>query len=216
MINALLYCSLFSIALISQESLAKESHFPPLLRAVEKKYKESKTFFAKFIQVNDQPILKKRTTSTGYLLFKQPGKIRWETQAPDPNLLVSDGKKYWFYTPPFDKDEQGQVIEKKASQVQSQLANALLSGSFSKVKSMKIKKKAKNKFQLTPEPGTAGDLEKAEIEVDLKKQWIKKVTLEHKSGNRSEITLTDIELGKKLEDSLFTFTPPPGTEKVTE
>lgn len=79
---------------------------------------------------------------------------------------------------------------------------------------MKIKPESAAKFILTPKPGSAGTVVQAEIEINPEKLLIEKVTLEHKGGNRSEITLTQIELGKPLGDDAFNFVPPPDTDFV--
>ena len=147
-------------------------------------------------------------------MVKRPDKLRWETLHPDMSLLVSDGHTFWFYTPPFDEGEHGQVIEKKSNEINSKLANALLSGRFSVAHDMKFRQESPSKFLLTPKPGTAGTVKRAEIEIDPELKLIQKVTLEHQGGNRSEITLSKIELGKKMGDDAFIFTAPPNTDKV--
>jgi outer membrane lipoprotein carrier protein len=195
---------------------AAKSHLPMLLQDVETLYTHAATLKAEFTQVNEVAALRAKKTTSGVILVKRPDKLRWETLKPDMNLLVSDGRKFWFYTPPFDKGENGQVIERKSSEIHSKLANALLSGRFSVVRDMKIKQESALRFSLTPRRGTAGTVVKAGIEVDPLKKLIQKVTLEHKGGNRSEITLSKIELGKPMGDELFEFTPPPGTDKVTQ
>ncbi|OFZ55404.1 MAG: outer membrane lipoprotein carrier protein LolA [Bdellovibrionales bacterium RIFOXYC1_FULL_54_43] len=189
---------------------------PRLLQEVEAKYARATTLEADFSQINVLSALKRTKTSSGHIQFKRPNKIRWETLKPDPNLLVSDGKKFWFYTPPFDEGEQGQVIEKKTSEVQTKFAHALLSGSFSIARNMKVKQEKPSRFALIPKKGTAGTVIRAEIEVDPGEKLIKKVTLLHRDGNRSEISLSAIKLGEPLEDRLFSFVPPPNTDIVKE
>jgi len=204
-------------ALGEKKTAAKPSiPLPPLLQEIENTYAKAATLTAKFTQVNLVASLNQKKTSSGVLLVKRPNKVRWETLKPDQNLLVSDGRKFWFYTPPFDEEERGQVIERKSSEVQSRLANALLSGSFSIAKDMKIKKQGENRFVLTPKPGTAATVIRAEIQVNPEKKQIDQVILEHKGGNRSEISLTNIELGEEMGDEMFSFTAPPNTDRVTE
>jgi outer membrane lipoprotein carrier protein len=171
---------------------------------------------AEFTQVNDVAALKTKKTSSGVILVKRPNKLRWETHRPDMSILVSDGIHFWFYTPPFDEGEHGQVIERRSSEVQSRLANALLSGSFSIAREMKIKQESPSKFSLTPRTGTAGTVKRAEIEIDPALKIIQKVILEHRGGNRSEITLSKIILGKPIGDEIFVFIPPPNTDRVKE
>ncbi len=176
---------------------------------------------AKFTQVNEMAALKRTKTSSGVILFKLPGKVRWETLKPDQNLLVSDGRTFWFYTPPpaFDETEHGQLIETKSQQFQSRLLNALLSGAFSMAQgtnAMGIREKTPTDFILTPKKGSAGTVAQAGIHIDPEKKLITEVTLNHVGGNSSVITLTDIELGKPIDDGLFVFVAPPGTERVKQ
>jgi outer membrane lipoprotein carrier protein len=189
---------------------------PPILVEMEEKYTKAATLQADFTQVNEVAALKSKKTSTGVLMVKRPNKLRWETLKPDMNLLISDGSHFWFYTPPFDEGEHGQLIERKSSQAQSRLANALLSGSFSVAKDMKIKQESPSHFLLTPKRGSAGSVIRAEIIIDPQEKLIHKVILEHQGGNRSEITLNKIELGKNLGDEPFIFKAPPNTDTVSQ
>lgn len=198
-----------------ESAIKNRGNLPKLLSEVEKKYTESPTLVAEFSQVNESAALKQKKTSSGLIMVKRPDKVRWETLRPDPNLLVSDGKRLWYYTPPFDEGERGQVIERKSSEIHTQLTHALLSGSFSAARDMKITRKSPSHFILTPKPGTAGTVSRAEIHVDPKQKLIRKVILVHLGGNRSEITLSNIELGRELKDDLFYFIPPPDTDRVS-
>jgi outer membrane lipoprotein carrier protein len=204
-----------SLGLLSLAAQAKEIPLPKLLQEVEARYAKVPTVQADFAQIDYISALDREKKSSGVFLAKKPDKVRWETTAPDVNLLVSDGHKFWFYTPPFDETEHGQVIEKRAAQIRSKLAQALLSGRFSAMKGS-VKTEAPNKFLLVPTRGSAGDVDKAEVEVDPKEKLITQVTLFHSDGNRSQIALTKIELGTKIADQLFYFIPPPGTIQVKE
>jgi len=207
-----------SIFVLSQNSNAEKNTYklPELLKRVEAKYKESKTLTAKFNQLNQSSTLGVTKENKGDLWVKRPNLLRWQTYEPDANLLVSNGKKFWFYTPPFDEEEPGQVIIKKSSEAHSKLANALMSGSFSLVKDVKLKAKGENHFIIIPKKGTAGDLTQAEVFIEKGTLYIYKIILKHKGGNRSTILLSSIQLGKVIKDSLFNFDPPSGTEVFEE
>jgi outer membrane lipoprotein carrier protein len=189
---------------------------PQLLQEVEDKYTKLSTISAEFTQTNDDATTSKKKKSSGKIFVKRPSKIRWETLQPYNSLLVSDGRTYWYYTPPFDEGERGQVVEKKSSQIQSRLANALLAGSFSIARDMAIKQKSSSTFVLIPKPGSAGTVTQAVIEIDPDKKLIQKVILDHKGGNHSEISLSKIELGHPLEDDFFVFHAPANTDKVED
>jgi outer membrane lipoprotein carrier protein len=191
-------------------------NLPKLLQEVEKKYKAAGTLSAKFEQTNLVKAFNREQKSSGVIWVKPPGQFRWQTYQPDPNLLVSDGKRFWFYTPPFDEGERGQVIIRESTEVQPQLATTLLSGSFSMADELTVEEKEDSRFNLIPKPGTAGDIARAEIQVDPKKKIIKEVFLEHHSGNTSRIVLNEIQLGVKAEDQLFRFQAPKNTDVIRE
>jgi len=204
----------FSILSPLAQASVMQAPLPKLLQEVEAKYAAAATMSAEFAQTNESAALKQTKKSSGRIYAKRPGKVRWETLKPEANLLVSDGVRFWYYTPPFDETEHGQLIEKKSSQVQSKLANALLSGSFSIARDMKIRAEGGSSFTLVPKPGTAGTVASARIQVNPTEKLIEKVILQHKDGNRSEIELKKIELGRQLGEELFHFSPPPNTDRV--
>lgn len=192
------------------------AEIPKALLKIEANYTKAKTLEAEFDQTNFSALTGVKKQSSGHVSLKYPNKFRWETIKPDKNLLVSDGRLFWFYTPPFEKGERGQVIQKRTSEVQSQLASALLSGAFSKIKNLKVQKISEQKYRLTPLKGSAGTVKTAEITIDTKKNLIESVKLDHTGGNTAEIKLQKITPKTKLDDALFSFITPPDTDIIKE
>ena len=67
--------------------------------AVQKKYEAVKDFSSEFSHTYRGVALKKQITEHGTLLIKKPGKMRWTYAAPDNNVFVSDGTKFYSYIP---------------------------------------------------------------------------------------------------------------------
>jgi outer membrane lipoprotein carrier protein len=189
---------------------------PPLLEKVQSEYQKAAGLEAKFEQFTDVKATKQKKKAEGKIWIKRPNKLRWETINPDPNILVSDGKTFWFYTPPFEQGERGQVIIKKTAQVQTQFLNALLSGTFDFGKQTTIDTESKNVFLLKPKAGTAGDVLTAEITISETTNKIERVLLTHVSGNTTEIKLQEVKLTSSLDDKMFHFVPDRNTDKITE
>ena len=208
--------SLALVPVTTSWAAPKTAEIPAILLEIEKKYQAAATLSAEFNQINEQAALGTTKKSAGVIFIKHPDKMRWETRTPDANTLVSNGKTVWFYTPPFDEEDRGQVIEKSAKSIRSKLMDALLAGKFSATRGLQIREKTPQSFVLIPKKGTAGTVKRAEIEVSLERKWIQKVIIEHRDGNRSEIALSNIELGKPLEDSQFNFVAPANTDRVRE
>ncbi len=206
----------FSASEKSSSPKHKKANVPAELLAVEKNYLKSKTLEADFTQRDEVKLTGAKKESSGVLMIRHPDQFRWETLKPDKNLLISDGKKFWFYTPPFEAGERGQVIERKTTEVQSELANSLLAGSFSKVHGVEIFKISPTRFRLIPAVGVAGTVTSAELEIDPVKNVIRKLQLEHAGGNRTEITLADVKLSGKMSGAFFRFVTPPGTDVIRE
>ena len=204
-------CSVL-LLLLNDFALAVE-RVPALLQEVEKKYTQSQTLSATFVQMSDSAALAKKKQSSGKLFFKRPSRVRWETVQPDVSLFVSNGQKSWFYTPPFVEGENGQVLEGKSIS-HSQLADALLAGSFSVLKEMQIQQQSPTVFILKPDLKKSGGILQAKVEIDLTTKVICKVMLDHLGGNHTEITLSKIELGGVLGDTLFHFKVPPHTDHL--
>jgi outer membrane lipoprotein carrier protein len=190
---------------------------PALLEKVQAEYKKTSGLEAQFDQITEIKSTKQKKIAAGRIWIKQPNKLRWETLNPDPNILVSDGKTFWFYTPPFEKGDRGQVIIKRTAQVQTQFLNALLSGSFDFGKTKtEVETIKENEFLLKPKAGTAGDVLSAKLIIGLTSKKIEEVIIEHTSGNKTQIKLKEIHLTSGLEDKLFHFVPDRKTDKLVE
>ena len=189
---------------------------PDLLKNVEQKYSREPTVIANFVQIDEIKAFNKKKESSGFIRLKRPDKFRWEIRHPEKTFTVSDGKKFWFYTPPASKGDHGQLVVTAAHKTYSQLARALLTGAFSSMPFLKIEVRKDGSFFLVPKKGTAGDVESVTVTIDSKTLFVEKVALNHRGGNKSEITLSHIQLGKELADSWFEFTAPPDTDVINE
>jgi outer membrane lipoprotein carrier protein len=191
---------------------------PRLLAEVEASYAKSGSISAEFTQEDLSATFGEKRISQGTLAWKSPDSLRWETKAPEANLLVSNGKTVWVYTPPFDESENGQVIIRKASKVKSRLLDALLAGRFSRAlqQGLTIQALPKRSFALLPGKGVTGTLKQAVVTIGDDQPVIAKVAIEYKDGNKSTIQLSSIKMGEKLAKSLFEFKIPPRTDIVKE
>src|SRR4051812_10006063 len=89
-IFAALTVGVLSVGVASSPCYAKSQKLPKLLQEVEKKYSQSSTLVADFSQSNFNKTTSQTTDSQGKLYVKKPSRVRWETKAPDPNLLIGN------------------------------------------------------------------------------------------------------------------------------
>ena len=156
------------------------AQLPKRLLEVEKSYAKAGSLSADFLQEDTSTIFSDKKSSRGNLSWKAPDFLRWETKSPQPNLLVSNGKKVWLYTPPFDETENGQVIIRKASEVKSRLLDALLAGRFSvaQKKGLKISSLSSDQFVLRPQKDSRDNIKRVLVTLDENRPVISKVSIE--------------------------------------
>jgi outer membrane lipoprotein carrier protein len=197
----------------SKPHTTKNSKKDDLLERTQAKYRTVKTLTAEFTQLQTTLASDAPKVSSGRIFIKRPDKFRWQTTDPDPSILVGNGKKVWYYTPPFREGEKGQVLTKRAIDVQSKLAIDLLAGTADTKKDFKVNVLEDGRFQLSPiKP--AGDIDGIELFIERSTNLVYKLVLFTKSGNKTELTLKDVTLGLELKDELFNFTPPANTEEI--
>ena len=67
-------------------------------RALEARYHDAKTLEAIFLERYSDSHQGLQAES-GKVYFSRPGRMRWEYEAPEQKLFISDGKTVWFYVP---------------------------------------------------------------------------------------------------------------------
>jgi outer membrane lipoprotein carrier protein len=67
-------------------------------RALEARYHDAKTLEAVFLERYSDSRQGMQAES-GRVYFSRPGRMRWEYEAPEQKLFISDGKNVWFYVP---------------------------------------------------------------------------------------------------------------------
>jgi len=69
-----------------------------LVRKIESRYKSAQTLGATFLERYSEG---RRTAEveSGRVFFSRPGRMRWEYEAPEKKLFLSDGRFVWFYVP---------------------------------------------------------------------------------------------------------------------
>lgn len=92
---------LFILLLISLQAVAKD--FVP------------DSFRVRFTQSFKSTLSGKEKKSEGTLEYLYPGQFKFEVTSPESSTFISDGKTSWYYTPPFDKNEEGEVIVRPGS-----------------------------------------------------------------------------------------------------
>lgn len=70
-----------------------------IVRKLQERYDETRTFRASVRQEMKVKSLDVSDVSEGTVVFKKPGKMRWDFQTPRAQQIVSDGTTLWIYQP---------------------------------------------------------------------------------------------------------------------
>ena len=140
----------------------------------------------------------------GTVEIARPSLFRWSTTSPDENLLVSDGKTLWYYSPFIE-----QVSIYWQEQATEQTPFVLLTRNrASDWDNYKISQKG-DQFTLVP---TAVDSTQGQFQINIDaKGVVKGFNVVEQDGQKGLFTFNNVKLGKPKADR-FTFTIPNGVE----
>ena len=183
-------------------------------------YRNAASLEADFTQEVYQASLGRTKSSKGGLKLSKPNFLRWEIFEPEASVTVSNGHKVSYYTPDARGKGKGQVMERRATDLERQPLFRILTGASALDKEFTILSEEKaagpkegnplTTISLKPQKQMA-DLAKVSLVVDSK-YLIQEVITETASGNRTKITLQNQTLGDRLPPALFEFKPPADTE----
>ncbi|HSZ81177.1 MAG TPA: outer membrane lipoprotein chaperone LolA [Polyangia bacterium] len=112
---------LFTLLATAPTASAPVARLPlkEVVERVQKRYDAAKDFRARFNQTLTNAAFARKTSSTGEVLLKKPGRMRWNYAQPEPKMYLADGATLWLYEP---EDKQAFKQELKSSQLPSALA----------------------------------------------------------------------------------------------
>jgi outer membrane lipoprotein carrier protein len=182
-----------------------------LINKVEKHYSVS-GFTADFSQTSSIKAMEITDSASGRAFFKRSGKMRWEYETPDRQIIITDGKTLWVFRP-----EDNQVMIGKAP--------SFFKGGkgFSFLSDMKV---IKQKFDMVLEKESKEGffvlkLLPIEKTYDIAEiyLWISRNTFDvvriltyNSYGDETRIVFNNIQLKQELDDSLFSFEITEGME----
>jgi outer membrane lipoprotein carrier protein len=183
---------------------------------VQRRYDTASDFRAHFSQTLTNATFKRKSTLSGEVLLKKPGRMRWNYQQPEPKMYLADGDLLWLYEP---EDKQAFKQELKSTQLPAALA--FLTG----------KGRLSDEFDITFAPqktyGTARDyllalrpkqaqpqVKEITFVVDPDSFQVRETVLIDGQGNVNDMLFSDIKVSSGLPDSTFRWTPPAGVRVI--
>ena len=152
----------------------------------------------------------------GTIRFKKPGRMRWDYTAPDPQLIISDGGKLWYFRP-----ERNQVVVQDLSRAfanQTPLFFLFGEGDLSAEFTWgdgDLVPDGKGNFVLELKPRVeTPDLVGLTLEVRKADFSIFATVLRDAFGNVTRLEFSGEKENGGLADDLFTFVPPADAEVI--
>lgn len=207
-------CMFFCVTHVNAKNQSMQAPLEKL-KAAQLKYQSMKTFRLQFKQkLFPFPPLteedKKGRESSGQIFVKMPNQFRWETHQPKPSVLMSNGKKVWYYVHPESAQAAGKLWEHEAKRTHAHLILDILTGKANYASQFMTKyDEASGSFILEPKK-PIGDIKKAEVFLVNSTNLVYKVVLTTLVGNKTELELSNLSSGLPLKESMFRFAPTSG------
>lgn len=179
--------------------------------AIQRHYQSTDSFAAKFVE-QITPVGAPARTREGMVYFRKPGRMRWEFNTPNKELVVSDGSTLYSYDPGLN-----QVVEAPLkSALRAPGATEFLLGVGNIQRDFTVSEPAApprdglEHVRLVPRKG--GDT--IEVAVDPKSGDVRSIRVIDQLGDITEVRFSEIRNNVTLQDSLFSFQTPAGADVV--
>ena len=183
-----------------------------IVKKLQTRYDSTAGFSATFTQEVESATLGQKVESRGTVVFKKPGRMRWEFTEPR-QTLVSDGQFFWFYQP-----AENQVIKTPFRQAFSTTtpASFLLGvGQLEKDFAIALTAETKDAYQLRltskEDPEAIGALE---LTVNAQTFDIEQTIMTDPLGNVTRLRFLNIDRAASIQDEVFHFSIPAGVDVV--
>jgi outer membrane lipoprotein carrier protein len=187
-----------------------------ILEHVENKYNNSK-FKADFIQNSFLKAMDITDSASGKVYIKYPGKMRWEYEKPNRQIYITDGENLWVYRPEDNQVQTGKAPEffkgGKGASFLSDIRLIRQKFDISLEQGPPEESDLFHHLKLIPREKTL-DITEVHLKVSKKTYNVLQVMTLDYYGNENRIDLINFAFDVDMDDSLFSFTIPPGVDVI--
>ncbi|HEB75577.1 MAG TPA: outer membrane lipoprotein carrier protein LolA [Nitrospirae bacterium] len=171
-------------------------------------YKGLKTLEGRFVQVSYIKDLGKEETFKGVFYLKVPDRMKWIYTEGSSDEVYLNGKEMVVYQP---SEEQAFISEVGGYGLGSTPLSILLG--LEELERNFHLKAGDGRILLRPKAARSL-VDSVELVLSEEGFPVRRIRLLDSYGNSTELFLSDVKRNAAVEDSLFTFTPPPGTAVI--
>jgi outer membrane lipoprotein carrier protein len=168
------------------------------------------TLEADFQQIVDQPEGAGVLFSSGTFYLKRPGRLRWEYNPPNNQLIVADGKRIWLYDKELEQvSHRSQKAALEGTPAQLLSATGPLDQHF-EIKDLGLED-GLNWVELLPKDK---DSQFQSVRLALAGKQLQRMEMADNFGQTTHFVFTHMQRNPILDDKLFDFTPPSAVDLI--
>jgi outer membrane lipoprotein carrier protein len=183
---------------------------------VQRSYARAKDFSARFAQTYTYAALGRTKESTGRVMVKKPGLLRWEYETPDQKLLIVDGAALWQWVP----DDNQVMVNRHFQSGELSAAFTFLWGKGDLTREFapreiplpealaKVEGGRTRALELLPRRPSA-QIQRVVFAVDAK-GTVRASLVTDAQGNDNRLVFSEAKTDSSLPDALFHFEVPKG------
>lgn len=196
---------------LSAQAADSDLTLEQILDRLEKHY-TGNNFKAEFIQESTVEAMAITDFASGKIFVRYPGKMRWEYEKPERQIIITDGFKLWIYRP-----ADNQVMTGSAPTFFSDGKGASFLSDITLVRKKFNISLGESKddffYELKLKP-LEKTLDVTDIRLSVTKNTftVIRVVTYNSYGDKNHIEFLNHEFKADLKDSLFSFEAPEGTD----
>ena len=202
------------LALAAVAAAADPTPLDQALARIEARGAEIRDFRARFRQEKSVYLLDRPLVSSGKVLFRRPGSLRWETEAPEPSILVIDEKGMQVYLPRLKQVEVYDLPGKDALGAILPLFGQS-TADLRRMYEVELKPGAADEIVLALVPKSdrvRRAVARIEVALDKEKLLPRRLVYADPNGDEARTTFTDVEPNVGLGEADTRLDVPAGTE----
>jgi outer membrane lipoprotein carrier protein len=194
-----------------QSFAAADIDLPRVLKGIEDRYNQARTLQVQFQQTYELQ-RRGRTTESGVLTLRKPGKMRWDYTSPQGKLFLSDGQNIFLYSPNSNRVEK--MKAKEADDMRAPLAFLLGKLDFSRDFREYRLRTENGRTWITAIPKSE-KMPYTQVEFLYAPDYrIERLKVVGQDQSVMEFAFQQEKINPPLDDKLFRFQMPPGAELV--
>jgi len=196
---------------LSAQAADSDLTLEQILDRLEKHY-TGNNFKADFVQESTEKAMAITDFASGKIFVRYPGKMRWEYEKPERQIIITDGFKLWIYRP-----ADNQVMTGSAPTFFSDGKGASFLSDITLVRKKFDISLGESKddffYELKLKP-LEKTLDVTDIRLSVTKSTftVIRVVTYNSYGDKNHIEFLNHEFKADLKDSLFSFEAPEGTD----